>query len=340
LAAESVLGRVALVFTVLLPDASLSTRDPGGAGATTFARINEKRVEVLDLKEENWRPIYQTPKAWITDLSVAPSGDRLAMLSWTRGTVTGGDYSKQPQAELVVIDTSGRTLAAVPDVHKYDWCGSDPIGLAYIQGEYSEDSDWGFRPDGRWGLLEVGTGKTRPVQGLRYPTAVACNPLDSAVYLREAYEFPAIYRFELATGTLTRAPVHDIQFSPDGRYYLSWRPELEFGMDSVKVYQTLSSSPVDISSFLRTAQPIGWVGPTGDVLLAVRRVPSPPRRPGEQPRPRPIKTSDIRPQRYLLYRLKDGRVLAEEQGFLHQWAGPADRRLIRQGEKYKVLQAH
>jgi hypothetical protein len=146
-----------------------------------------------------------------------------------------------------------------------------------------------------------------------------------------------MYRFDVATGALTPGRVHDIHFSPDGRYYLSWPLELGFGMDSVKLYQTRTNSPVDISSFLRTAQPIGWAGPAGDVLLAVRRVPPPPRRPGERPRPRPIQPSDIRPQRYLLYRVPDGRVLAEEQGFLHEPAGPADRRLVRQGEKYKVL---
>jgi hypothetical protein len=131
--------------------------------------------------------------------------------------------------------------------------------------------------------------------------------------------------------------VHDIQFSPDGRYYLSWPLELEFGKDSVKVYATRTNSPVDISSFLRMADLIGWAGPDGDVLLAVRRVPPRPRKPGERPGPRVIKPSDIRPQRYLLYRVSDGRVLAEEQGFLHEPPGSADRRLIRQGEKYKVL---
>jgi hypothetical protein len=103
-------------------------------------------------------------------------------------------------------------------------------------------------------------------------------------------------------------------------------------MDSVKVDETRTNSPVDLSSFMRTAQPIVWAGPAGDVLIAVRRVRSPAPRPGEQRRPTVIKPSDIRPQRYLLYRLSDGRVLAEDQGFLHEPAGPAERRLIRQGE--------
>jgi hypothetical protein len=92
---------------------------------------------------------------------------------------------------------------------------------------------------------------------------------------------------------------------------------------------------VDITSLLRTADLVGWAGP-GDVLLAVRHVPRPPRRPDE--RPRPIRPSDIRPLRYLLYRVTDGRVLAEEEGFLHQWAGPGERRLLRQGDSYKVLE--
>jgi hypothetical protein len=316
---------LAASLAVLLSGPSLSGAIRGTPATVTFARINQKKVEVLELRQGTWRPIYQTPKEGVSDLSVAPSGGRLAMLAWTKGVVTGHDYSVQPRLDLVVIDTTGRTLATVPDVHKYDWCGSDRV--AYIQGEYSEDSDWGFRPDGRWGLLEIATGKTAPLHGLRYPTAVAWNSLDTAIFVRDFSESPAIYRFDLRRGKLERAQVRDIQFSPSGRFSLSY--PLELGNDSVQLYQTRSNRRVDISSLLRTADLVGWAGP-GDVLLAVHHVPRPPRTPGERPRVRVIQPSDIKPLRYFLYRVSDGRVLAEEEGFLYELAGSADRRLIRQ----------
>jgi hypothetical protein len=147
-------------------------------------------------------------------------------------------------------------------------------------------------------------------------------------------ESPAIYRVDLATGTPAPTRLHDIHFSPSGRFYLS--QPLELGTDSTQLYDTGTNTRLDISSFIRKAGLVGWVGP-GDVLLAVRRVPPPARKPGE-PGIRPIRPSDIRPQRYLLYRPTDGRVMAEEEGFLHEWAGPEERRLLRQGDSYRVLE--
>jgi hypothetical protein len=233
-----------------------------------------------------------------------------------------------------VIDTVGRTLASVPDVHRYTWCGSDCV--VYLLGEYSEDSDFGFRPSGGIGVLQVGSGKTTSLRGPANPVSVTWAAPDSGAFVQGFT--PAgqrlIYRIDLATREARPTALRDNDLSPSGRYYLHRPPE----SDSVGIYETRSNAPVDISDLLRGADLIGWAGPAGDVLLAVQHVPRAPTKPGE-PAIRPIKPEDIRPQQYLLYRVVERKILARATGFLHPWAGPAQRRLIQQGEKYTVFES-
>jgi WD40 repeat protein len=297
----------------------------------TFVRIHNNQIEVLDLGKQTWRSMHRAHDGWLNGLSVAPSGNRVAVLAWTRGTVRGHDYAILPAAQLVVIDTLGQVLTSVPNVHEYAWCGGNC--LAYLTGQYNEDSDWGFTPEGA-GLLDIATGKTARLAVPEYTVRVTWNPRDSALYLRQSAPGLPVHRLDLTARSLSRTDLHDHDFSPSGEYYLS-RP---FGTESLTVYRTATNSPVDISSLLKIADVVGWAGPSGDVLLAVRHVPPTPRKPGE-PRIRPIRPEDIRPLRYFLFRISDGRVLDEAEGFLHELAGAGKRWLIRQGERYRVLAA-
>jgi hypothetical protein len=324
-------------FTLLLALAgpTLGPTIGRAQAAPTFVRIQHNTVELLDLPAATWRLIHRGTRDAISDLGVSPAGDRIALLSWTRGTVSGHDYSTMPAVRLVVIDTLGRTLASVPGVHRYSWCGSDCV--VYLLGEYSEDSDFGFRPSGDVGVLQVSSRKTTSLRAPPYPVSVTWAPPDSGAYVKGFTPTgqPRIYRIDLATREPSLTGLRDNDLSPNGRYYLYRPPE----SDSVGVYDTRGNAPVDISPLLRNADVIGWAGPAGDVLLAVQHVlrvlPQ-----ADDPRAiRPIRPEDIRPQQYLLYRVSDGRILAHATGLLHQWAGPAQRRLIRQGGKYMVLES-
>src|SRR5687768_2263136 len=97
-------GLVGAMALASLPLAPLAAQ-----AKTTFARVEEyKTVEVLDLQRRTWRQVFQVP-VWASALTVAPSNDRLAFLSWSELEPTDGDTPAR-RSELVVIDTSGQVL--------------------------------------------------------------------------------------------------------------------------------------------------------------------------------------------------------------------------------------
>ena len=150
-------GSVIGALAILVGGAAFGGPVASAQTTATFTRLQPgNTVEILDLRRGQWHRVYRSSSWALTDLTVAPSGDRLALLSWTEGVLSGHDYSVPPSPELVVLDTLGRKLAAVPKVQRYDWCG--PACLVYITGEY-EESDIGFLPGGV-GMLDVATGKT------------------------------------------------------------------------------------------------------------------------------------------------------------------------------------
>jgi hypothetical protein len=326
---------VVSVLAMLVALALLGTTVACGQAARTFARIQgDNGVEILDLRKESWHRIYRSPKWGVTGLSVAPSGDRLAFLSWIKGTVSGHDYAVPPAAELVVIDTAGRAIASVPNVHRYDWCGE--TCLIYITGVYRE-SEVGFHPSGV-GMIDLTTGRTTALPAPRYPIGIRWGPLDGAAYIKIAQEDGQlrILRVDLRNRASSLTDLKDHLFSPTGRYYLH-RPHFT---DSMMVYDTRSNAPVDISTLLREAKPIGWAVLNDDVLLALRRRPAKAVKPEGRVWVRPLKPGDIREETYLLYRVSAARVVGQVKARLGPGASPADFRLIQEGVNYKVVDQH
>src|SRR5688572_10777637 len=107
--------------------AAIAVASPGGLLAAqmppTFARVEAlKSVEILDLRRRAWQRVYQV-SGWATVLTVGPSNDRLAFLSWTERATSDSD-SPRLDSELIVIDTAGRVLPSrVKQVQRYAWCG-------------------------------------------------------------------------------------------------------------------------------------------------------------------------------------------------------------------------
>jgi hypothetical protein len=300
--------------------------------APTFARLQpDNTVELLDLQEGTWRRIFRSSAWGLTGLSIAPSGSRLALLSWTEGVVSGYDYTVPPSPELVVIDTTGRVLASVPKVQRYDWCGASCI--VYITGEYDE-TDIGFRPAGI-GMLDVAAGDIRSLPAPPHPIGITWGAFDSTAYVKNApREGEArIYRIDPRTRTLSPTELKDHLFSPTGRYYLH-RPLLA---DSLVLYETHSNSPVDLSKLRRQAKPLGWASSTEDLLLTLRTGRSKAVMPERRTAPKPLKPGDAPEETYELYRVPDGRTLGRVKGHLREWSGPDHRRLVQQGGNYKVL---
>ena len=106
------------MVVALLPAACLA-----GQAAPTFARVDAYRnVEILDLDHKTWRRVHRVAE-WATDLTVSPSGDRLAFLSWAEPD------SSLLRSELVVVDISGKVIASsIKQVQRYAWCGPT-VGL-------------------------------------------------------------------------------------------------------------------------------------------------------------------------------------------------------------------
>jgi hypothetical protein len=324
-------GSVIRALAILVGGAAFGGPVARAQTTATFTRLQPgNTVEILDLRKGQWHRVYRSSSWGLTDLTVAPSGDRLALLSWTEGVVSGHDYSVPPSPELVVLDTLGRKLAAVPKVQRYDWCG--PGCLIYITGEY-EESDIGFLPGGV-GMLDVATGKTTALPAPSSPTGITWGKIDSAAYVKNAGGpgEARIYRIDIVRRTMAPTELLDHQFSPTGRYYLH-RP---VGADSFAVYETRTNAPVDVSTLQSEARVIGWASSSEDVLLATRKPAAVRADPGDRIRVKPLKQGALE-QSYQLYRLSDRRTVLRSKGQLDQGSGPGHLRLVRQGRNYKVL---
>jgi hypothetical protein len=301
--------------------------------ATTIARLHaDKTVELLNLPEGRWHRVYRASSWGLTDLSVAPTGDHLAFLSWTKGVVSRGDYSVPPAAELVVIDTAGRKLAAVPNVHRYAWC--EPGSITYITGEHREEKHPNFRPDGV-GMLDVRSGAIRAVRRPHFPSGVVCRPSERAAYLNNVAPAgePRIYRLDLDRGTVTTTGLLDSDFSPSGRFYIEHPPE---GGGRFIVRRTTDNSGVSLETLWRGADLIGWAGGDRDLLFAVKHEP---RVPGSgNGRPRAVVGPMNPPLTYLLYDLERQQVVRWERGRLWPYANQHHRPILQLPSGWEVFQ--
>jgi hypothetical protein len=297
--------------------------------APTFARVEAlKSVEILDLRRHAWQRVYQVA-GWVTVLTVGPSNDRLAFLSWSEQATSDSD-SPRLVSELIVIDTAGRVLPSmVKQVQRYAWCG--PGCLVYITGQERE-GEVGFTPDGL-GMLDVATGRTTRLPAPTYPIAIIWAAFDGAAYVKNSSPpgEARIYKLDLAARTLEPTPLLDHVFSPTGRYYLHDR---EYS-GSLAVYQTKTNKPVNLDSLRREAIVLQWASPTEDVLLTVKR---PPRRIRAKARPTPKKPGDREPEAtYRLYDVARRRIRATVTGHLRSWAASNNRILVQRGSQYQVI---
>jgi hypothetical protein len=326
--------RNVIILSVVTGSVGLCQATLSAQQNSVFARLQpDNTVELLQVEKNRWRNIYRSPGSTASALSTSSSGGRVAFLSWTEGTFKGHDYDVLPAAQLVVIDTAGRHIASVPNVQRYDWCG--PACLIYITGVYQE-TDVGFHPTGV-AMIDLVTGTRTELPAPPYPIGIRWGPHDGAAYLKNAPEDdgePRIFRVDLQSRTLSQTELKDHMFSPTGRYYLH-RPHFS---DSVQLYETRSNTPVDISKLWRNAKPIGWAAVTEDVLLTIRRDPAKASKPGRRGWLTPLKPGETpKEEIYQLYRIRDARVVGQVKARLGPGASPADFRVVRQGDSYKIL---
>jgi hypothetical protein len=313
--------------------ASLPLAPLAAQAKTTFARVEEyKAVEVLDLQRRTWRKVFQVP-VWATALTVAPSNDRLAFLSWTERQPTQGDTPER-RSELVVIDLAGKVLGPrVEQVQRYAWCGSDC--LVFITGQ-REEGHLGFNPEGI-GMLSLRTSQVTAMPAPRTPIGISWAPFDRSAYVKNwpGLGEAQIYKLDLASRTLTATPLLDYKFSPTGRYYL-YDAEMT---DTLVVVETKTNVPVNLDRLRREKILIGWASPSEDVLLTLNR---PPRRttPRDRPRAKPKELDEREADvTYQLYDVARSRMQATVKGVLRNWSAPDNKRLVQRGSDFHVIGA-
>lgn len=296
-----------------------------------FARVEKyKAVEVLDLQRRTWRQVFEAP-VWATALTVAPSNDRLAFLSWTERQPTQGDTPER-RSELVVIDLAGKVLGPkVEQVQRYAWCGSDC--LVFITGQ-KEEGHLGFSPDSV-GMLSLRTSQVTAMPAPPTPIGISWAAFDRSVYVRN-WPGPGeaqIYKLDLGNRTLTATPLLDYRFSPSGRYYL-YEGDLA---DTLVVVETRTNAPVNLDRLRGKKILIGWASPDEDVLLTLKR---PPRRmtPRDRPRAKPKeldgREADVT---YQLYDVARARTQATVKGVLRRWAAPDNKLLVQRGRDFYII---
>ncbi len=327
-------------LAILLGVATFGSSVASAQETITIARLHpHQSVELLKLQEGRWHRVYRAPERWLSDLTVAPTGDRLAFLSWTERVLSQtervlsqSDYSVRPSPELVVIDTAGRKLAVVPSVQRYAWCG--PGSIVYITGVYVEEKHPNYRPDGV-GMLDVETRASRAVPRPQYPSGIVCRPSERAAYLQNSAPIgePRIYRLDLDQRTIAPTDLLDYDFSPSGRFYIETPPE---GGGPSIVRRTADNSEVPLERLRRGADLIGWAGGDRDLLLAVKHEPRSPD--STSLRPRAVVGPMNPPLTYLLYDLDRQQVVRSERGRLTAVASRLHQPLLETATGWRILQ--
>jgi hypothetical protein len=322
-----------IVLAALFESTAHTVPHAWGQDQPTIARLQPgNQVEVLEARSNRWLRIYRSSEWGTTALSVAPSGDRLALLAWKPGVISGHEYAVPPAPTLTIIDRAGRTLAAIAQVQRYAWCG--PTCVVYITGRY-EESHFGFGPDGM-GMLNVTTGVTTALPAPPHPIGVTWAGFDSAAYVKNRPRGgeASIYRLDIGAKEIRPTAFKDHLFSPTGRYYLH-RPELT---DTLVVYETRTNAPLDLPDLRGGANVLGWASSSRDILLTIRGDSSHTAKRDRPVRPRPrTRTVETRLQTYQLYDLPNRRALGSLTGRLGEYAAPDHIRVLERGGEYQVL---
>ena len=230
-------------------------------------RIDGQRVVmVFDPATRSERTLYETTLQGVTTASVSPSSDYVAFLEVAPGRVAGGAYVDPPRSELVVLTGRGDEVARLSDVHRYSWCCGQH-GVAYVTGEYYEGGV-GFRP-GSTHWIDLRTRASEELPGPPAPVEIGWAHFDSAIYVRNLSPVNGVrvFRYRRSLRTLEETPYRAMDFSPDGRFYLSHPTD---GDPVLRLFETATNREVALPDTQHYGIPLEWLGTAGSHLLLVR----------------------------------------------------------------------
>ena len=211
----------------------------------------------FDTSKNDFVKFYQISKPDVKKVEVSPNNNYIAIiesekilernLSTLKKTYPylNKRYINYYVNSLTIINSDGQVITKLnKDVQKIAWHPNGKI-IAYITGSYSEDGSWGFRPEALY-VFDVKTGKEKKIEGIRYPIVLqwirgdGSNPL----FIRDAYQIDGkriVYKYNVQKEELTPTKHKNINFSPDGKYYLQYSGE-EF--DNFAVFETATDKEI------------------------------------------------------------------------------------------------
>jgi len=157
--------------------------------------------------------IYHSDKWWTHSISVSPGNRYIAFIEETKSECTrNGLYVVPPQRSLVILDCSGKVVCRVDnkDVMRYVW-SPDGEKLAFLTFKPCE-CDYQYKcPSGAW-VFDMNTSEVIKIREKAREISWAVH--DSCIYFEG-------FKFDPVTGETEKTSYYGINFSPDGRYYLS-----------------------------------------------------------------------------------------------------------------------
>lgn len=315
------------------------------AGATWQAGLAQRADTILLVRKEAWNSV----------IAYDTSGERRHVL-YSRGTYipsvgvsADGEYIAFREKvhrdffapyRLVVIDPSGRVLRVVDkNVQRFTWCcGAGK--MAVITGQTAE-SHPGFLPD-RDGVfvVDVLTGSEIALPDIPFPYQLHWAAFDSSLYIRTSTtpdDPTLVYRYQPATGELSRTSRRGIFFSPDGQYYFEDLVAGSFGL-----YR--SSDDADVTSRLpphvRGVLNPQWAPDADHVLLLpdLYRPPVAERRPlPEEPTERMREAEETLRQKLFVVDAASGRLIRTLDTDFAHWSTNAMAIPVREGRRVRLI---
>jgi len=277
------------------------------------------------------REIYRSEGDILGHVALSPNGRNVAFIE-----VVGPGGARTQRLVVVEILTGTvqrygeSSIYAARGIREYVWCcGHDT--LAIITGGLADEGGFGESttlPHGLF-LMDVRTGATMPIEGLRFPLQITWAAFDSSLYIKDSPQVEPgargpvtwpVYRYHAPTRVLSRTTHRGVYLSPDGRYYYDTGVSEASG--SFQLFRTADDQ--DVTARLAVARHHlgpegGWMPGADHVLLFIEKpAPQPPKPPtrGERvvlepgpPRPR------VYPDRWnLTADAETGRIINRFQG--------------------------
>jgi hypothetical protein len=151
------------------------------------------------------------------------------------------------------------------DVRTYVWCCGDRI--AAVTGAYEEDR--GFTPTGAY-LIDVDENSEQRID-IPAPYEVVWASFDQALYFKVPAPLGSrnVLRYDPQTGESKLTGYLDLRFSPSGRFYLHYYPDVTLGPPGPHIFDRETGLEVPLPDpSLGGIE--GWVFSEGDYLQLKR----------------------------------------------------------------------